>query len=203
MTRDRRRSDSARSLIGLEFRLYRGLGEFVCALALVFLLVYWLGKDDTDPDAPAPADPAHQPRVDPDAIYARADLRWPAARLFKPVYELDGPVEFQLAPLVLERSDAADPGDEQRHAFGAVSRAASGTFDIDISKPTVYHGESTAILRGREYRQLRYQWWHAPPPSARSSQGVRMTLDDTGRAVIWETLTDDSGIRLIFVATPL
>ena len=30
-----------------------------------------------------------------------------------------------------------------------------------------------------------------------------MTLDDSGHAVIWEVLTDDSGMPLIFVATPL
>lgn len=204
MARDLYRSDSARGLIRLEFRLYRSVGALVGAMALIFLLARWLGNDETDPDTPRPAESSRQPRIDPDAIYARAELRWPAARLFKPDNQLRDQVEFSLAPLLLARSDASDPDGDQRYAFGAVKRATSGTFEVDVSKPTIYYGESTAFLRGREYRQLRYRWWHsAPSQSARASQGCRMTLDDTGRAVIWEILTDDSGMRFIFVATPL
>ena len=139
---------------------------------------------------------------DPDTIYARADLHWPAACLFKPDHQLEDQVEYSLAPLLLGRSDASDSDAGKRYAFGAVAKTASGAFAVDVSKPTIYFGESTAILRGKEYRQLRYQWWRSTT-SGQASQGFRMTLDPAGQAVIWEILTDDSGARLIFVATPL
>ena len=162
------------------------------------LLALWMGIGTTDPNGV----PDSLRSSDPETIYARAELHWPAACLFKPDYQLDGQVEYSLAPLLLGRSDASDPDARQCYAFGAVAKAASGAFAVDLSKPTIYFGESTAILRRKERRQLRYQWWHSAS-SARAGQGFRMTLDEAGQPVIWEILTDDSGARLIFVSTPL
>lgn len=186
MNRDLHRPEWPRGLIkGVSIR-FRVAAVIVCAVPLIFLLAQWLKNGET--------------------IYARADLHWPAAYLFKPEYQLEAQVEFSLAPLILGRSDASDPDADKRYAFGAVAKTASGAFAVDLSKPTIYFGESTAILRGKEYRQLRYRWWHSAPSSSSSTpagQGFRMTLDDSGHAVIWEVLADDSGMPLIFVATPL
>lgn len=184
MTRETYGSESTSRALSSIAMSYRVVATIWCAVALILLLALWL-KDD-----------------DPNAIYARADLHWPAACLFKPDHQLEDQVEYSLAPLLLGRSDASDPDAGKRYAFGAVAKDTNGAFAVDVSKPTIYFGESTAILRGKEYRQLRYQWWHSAS-SGRASQGFRMTLDAAGHPVIWEILTDDSGARLIFVATPL
>ncbi len=173
-----------------------------CGGGLVMFFVLFPRDPAATPRSPlskASPDPAP---LDRNVIYAQADVRFASAYLLKPDHQRDGNREFGLAPLLLER--AADTAGEslESHLFGAVTLSATGEFRVSPSPPTIYFNDSTAILRGKEYRQLSYEWWY-PPSRGPRSQGFRMTFDDKGMILIWEVLTDGSGPHLIFVVTAL
>ena len=136
-------------------------------------------RDTTPPSLPLAGNSPESLGIDAKAIYARADLRYPVAYLLKPDHKREGSSEFSLAPLLLQRVAAVTGESLDRHLFGAVTSTAAGEVTVDPSQPTIYFSESTAVLRGKEYRQLSYQWWY-PRSTGGRSQGFRMTLDDSG-----------------------
>ncbi len=119
--------------------------------------------------------------------YATVDEQFARAAFFKP-RERDGlPFEIVMAPLIVQQVTHGDtlPAADR---FGALGPNHS----VRVDSPTVYYATSTALLRGRPFKQITFTWFYpiAPPwPLSHVTvlpAGVRMTLDDQGYPLVWE-----------------
>lgn len=182
------------------------------ALALAFGLLLLVGCEPEDPGgrrplpSPETSGRSQVETLDPEAIYGAAATRFETAHFFKPDRAFEGNVEFDLAPLLIQEAHAKIASGVRPGRFRAPGTPESPVAD----RPTLYFQEGEAILHGKHYRQIAYLWWY--PPDAPSGtggssggtlQGVRLTLWEDGRAMLWEALPGPSGPYLIYVARPL
>jgi len=109
-------------------------------------------------------------------LYSRDGETFSSALLWKPAGNPGVVGVFDLAPLLLQEGEEADP----------------------VGAPEVLVTESTSEIRGGSCRQLTYSWRYPA-----SVQGIRMTLGEDGFPAIFEVLNDSSGARVIFVTSSL
>jgi len=136
-------------------------------------------------------------------IYARATNRFETVELFKPKESDEQSLAFTLAPLLLQevaRGTGRSDGDQ----FGALEPAGEGV-RIESSKPTVYFKPDTAVLNGKTHATMTYVWFYAAgrghtTPWRASAQGIRITLDSSGRPAVWEILSARSRTDIVFVS---
>lgn len=135
------------------------------------------------------------------AIYDRAEVQFASAEFFKPRAPSNPPIDVNLAPLIIQQCIEDDPRGVGADRFGT-ARFADFGMEIAPSSHAVYVGESTALLHGRPFPQLVFVWIYpveAGDPQW-SVQGVRVTLNVEGAPIVWEVLTSDNGVSLVFVA---
>ena len=155
-------------------------------------------------------------------IYERGGLWFDSAVLFKPL-ETGGSnsLAFTLAPLLVQQAPpdrdeigkTLGAGRTRLGQAGVVSGFGSLSLSnqvlvLDREKPTIYYETDTVELKGRTHARFCYAWCYRIVKGVRKAggvplQGVRITLDSSGSPVIWEMLTDDSGLDVIFVARSL
>jgi hypothetical protein len=122
-----------------------------------------------------------------EAIYWRAEAQFAKAILLKPreTAPTNTPA-FQLAPLLLVE--------------------VPNTNDVPSPPPiqTVFSSEGKVRLCGKAHDQVTYIWRRdeTSHQSGRQPawQGIRITLNASGRPVIWEVLADSSGAELVIVS---
>jgi hypothetical protein len=138
------------------------------------------------------------------AIYSRQTNRWGQVWLYKPQEPITTEPIFDLAPLVLQQFQGSDSRLPHQNAFGElISRG--GELQVDTARPAIYFTASVTELHGRAHAQLSYLWFYREPDRHGTAdwtglQGVRMTLDSSGKPAIWELFADRSGAELIFVS---
>lgn len=138
-----------------------------------------------------------------DRIHARAALWFTNAFLYKPVPREPADLAWTLAPLIIqETSQARGSGS----AFGRPNLEPPAAL-AEAHPPRVYFESDAIPLQERFHSRFSY-WWSGPDSSDKGLdnskvQGVRLTLDSAGAPVIWEILTDPSGMDVIFVAQSL
>jgi len=131
----------------------------------------------------------------PSSFYEGAAVAFEQAQLIKPIEEANTAVAYALAPLLIQE--------------------VKGTNPVRLRPSEVFFRFGSTRLRGRERPQVSY-WWRleaaelspgAPEtgcatnqPAADRWQGLRQTLDDSGRPVIYEVLADPAAIAQIYVA---
>jgi hypothetical protein len=144
-----------------------------------------------------------------DEIQAREGQQFAAALFFKPAPGDASSLVASLAPLLFietptNRTHEALPSDRFGQRVTTPERVR-----IDLERPTVYYETDNLAVNGRLYPRLNYRWYYfltETNDSGRSrigAQGVRLTLDNSGRPVIWEILDDTSGVPVVFVAESL
>ena len=128
--------------------------------------------------SPADDEADHRDCGDGGKFVDRALGRFESGWLYKPKRDLDGETEFALAPLiVVEASESAPQPAEP--------------LSVAVS-------ELTVVLNGAPHQQFVYRWRGLGEP-----QGIRMTLNGDGLAVIWEVLRESCGRRLVVVSEGL
>jgi hypothetical protein len=138
-----------------------------------------------------------------DRIHARATLWFTNAFLYKPVPREPADLAWTLAPLIIqEASQARGSGS----AF-AQPNLQPPAVPVETHPSTVYFDSDAIPVRERFHPRFSY-WWSGPNSSdsgldSSKVQGVRLTLDSTGAPVIWEILTDPSGMDVVFVTQSL
>jgi hypothetical protein len=124
-----------------------------------------------------------------DEIYLRASARFGSTVLWKPDAAPENSPAARFAPLIVEE------------VFPGVGAAAPSDSFLPVA------AEVTKItINGRACDQFTFTWKypsHTPAAKALSTQGVRITLDSSGKPVIWEALADTSGAQIIFVSQSL
>jgi len=84
---------------------------------------------------------------------------------------------------------------------------SNGTVTFDGSRPTIYTELATVLIQGKSHIQATYLWFYsavlASSKSALSGQGIQLTLDSSGKPVIWEVIADTSRATVIFVSESL
>jgi hypothetical protein len=139
-------------------------------------------------------------------IYARSDVRFENAVLFKPREDSTSELIFTLAPLILQEvkgiGAAATPHPD---AFGSLDLTGD-TLMLDRTQPVIYCEMDAVSLRGKPHGRVTYLWSYSAdpvPPPTLPLQGVRITLNSAGQPAIWEILADTSEAELIFAARSL
>ena len=140
-------------------------------------------------------------------IYARAGVQFQKASFYKPAEIEADRLWFKLAPLIIQEVQTTDSLASQADRFGALELQGK-RLHVESSKPTVYFWTDTEINNGAPHARFSYLWFY-PPLKAQPQgtgprfQGVRMTLNSAGEPVVWETLADNSGKEIIYVAESL
>ena len=167
--------------------------------------------------------PCRLPVVD---YRARALGEFDQAVFHKPRENQLGGIEADLVPLLIHQ--VVDPVDESARdgQFGALLVDGSGVVRVDTANPTIYTASSTVTIAGTDYQQVDYVWWYGvdridPDAASASSpaagvrlpersrglkpaaRGVRITLDSDGFPCVWETLSGDPEVDLLFVSDSL
>ena len=150
-------------------------------------------------------------------IYERTTNEFALANFLKPKPAAGADLNLNLSPLLLQQVNSAKTSPAGATGAGRSPRSpgqfgrltgSGGALRVDLARPTIYVGLDTIQLEGKPYGQLTYLWVYGAPAKGRTVpllglQGVRMTLDSTGRPVIWEVLSDHSGAELFFVSHKL
>lgn len=138
---------------------------------------------------------AAQAQEPPRSLYAGAAVVFEQAQLLKPMEETNTAVAYALAPLLIQE--------------------VKGTNSVRLRPSEVFFRFGSIRLQGREHPQVSY-WWRledaelspgAPEtgrvtkqPASDRWQGIRQTLDDSGRPVIYEVLADPAAVAQIYIA---
>jgi hypothetical protein len=129
------------------------------------------------------------------SIYDRAHVWFTNAVLFKPAERCINEAGFALAPLILQESELREPQAE----LGALQHTWHGTV-LDRSHPVVYYVPDTTVLNGQSLPRLAYVWFYSRHGRL-AAQGVRLTLNTSGKPSLTEVLADRSGKQLLFVTS--
>lgn len=137
------------------------------------------------PLAPAP----------PRSLVAGAAVVFEQAQLIKPIEETNTAVAYALAPLLIQE--------------------VKGTNAVSLRPREVFFQFGSTRLRGREHPQVSY-WWRledaemspgaqatgraTQKPASAHWQGLRQTLDDSGRPVIYEVLAEAAATAQVYIA---
>ena len=138
-------------------------------------------------------------------IYARADLQFRDAALFKPLETRTNDVYFSLAPLLMQQT--SDTPAAAVDVFGALC-FSNGVVGLNEAHPTLYYVADAVELNDVQHARLAYLWFY-PAVSGTTTgvaftwQGIRLTLSTNGQPVIWETLTDSPGKVVLYVSQSL
>lgn len=141
-------------------------------------------------------------------IYQRKLINFSQANFFKPAQEESPGLAFDLAPLLLH--EVFLPGQSRsltNPQFGRLC-ITDNVLSLDSSRPTIYVVVDTLNLNAKSHTRLSYLWFYRVEPRLAGEpvlpiQGVRLTLDATGKPAVWEVLTDASSAELIFVSESL
>jgi len=131
----------------------------------------------------------------PRGLDAGATVVFEQAQLIKPIEATNNAVAYALAPLLIQE--------------------VKGTNSVRLRPSEVFFRFGSIRLQGREHPQVSY-WWRledaelspGAPEIERATkqsasdrwQGLRQTLDDSGRPVIYEVLADTVAVAQIYVA---
>jgi hypothetical protein len=100
------------------------------------------------------------------------------------------------SPTEHTQSDLLAPGP----IIGALTES-NGMVSVDMARPAIYFDVDTVEIKGRTHGRISFLWFYATQEGRpRCAQGVRLTMDVAGLPAIWEILSDNSGLNLIFVS---
>jgi hypothetical protein len=149
------------------------------------------------------------------AIYARAAVHFTNALFYKPSERDAEQLSFKLAPLLIQEAPSPYEQSGQLGITNAPARPCKGVCRVgalmaggsraklDLSRPTIYFYTDAIQIKDKTHARFAYFWCSGDPrlsTYATGVQGVRLTLDSSGRPVIWEILRDPSGLDVIFIA---
>lgn len=149
-------------------------------------------------------DQSAQPWLLHDLTRARTTRVFKNSLFYKPREQSASGSALELAPIIVQelQAGAIEPDPPQR--IGTWNSDQSGNRRVDASNASVYYDFSSALLNGRERRQITYAWWHTESVNSAVGawQAVRMTLDDDGFPQIWEVLSHPR-LAVIYVSASL
>jgi hypothetical protein len=80
-----------------------------------------------------------------------------------------------------------------------------GEVTVNSDEPTVYHTEETVAIDETNHAQSTYLWFYpSPEPGGKAGwRGFRMILDQRGFAIVWQVLSSEAGLRVLYVSKPI
>jgi hypothetical protein len=144
-------------------------------------------------------------RQDRESVYARTARRFERATFFSPDPE-SAPGELRwMSPLIVEELDPLRSEDSPLAEFGRLSVQPPGVATVHSDEPTVYHTEETVAIGETNHAQSTYLWFYPPtePGGKAGWRGFRMILDHRGFAIVWEVLSSEAGLRVLYVSKPI
>jgi len=137
-------------------------------------------------------------------VYERATNRFAEMALFTPKEPDPSGMSFALAPLILQEISAPVSRSEIPDRFGELELTRH-QLRVKVSQPTVYFRADVTRIYKQPHARWTYVWFYPahrdePGKAGVEGQGIRLTLDSSGKPAVWEVLSDASGAALIFVS---
>lgn len=147
------------------------------------------------------AAPSARQVVSPAGIYERANRTFARAVFYKPAETNIDKLTLRLAPLILQEVSGTNSSTSLLNEPGHLE-FDGGSAVVRASGPVLYYLTDTVDVAGKAHARLTFLWFYVSMglPGEISVQGVRMTLDSSGRPALWEVLADETGADLILVA---
>jgi hypothetical protein len=140
-----------------------------------------------------------------EAAYVRTERKFERALFWSPDPQSIAGDQRWMSPLIVEELDPLRGDDPPISGFGRLIADATGHFTADPDEPTVYHGTESVEIRGTDFVQSTYLWFY---PTLQLGgdvgwRGFRMLLDRRGYAIVWEILSSETELRVLFVSKPI
>jgi hypothetical protein len=137
--------------------------------------------------------------------YQRTQREFERAEFFSPDPE-SSPGELRwMSPLIVEELDPLQAEDSPLGGFGRISTDPSGRAVVHPEEPAVYYWAERVEISAASFEQSTFVWFYCPFDSGGeiSWRGFRMVLDDRGFAMVWEILSSEAELRVLYVSEPL
>lgn len=161
-------------------------------MGLAAILLVSCPDDDPTPSAPPRDDEVVVPKIPAERVRAAALVTFGRAAQLMPGNLQPDHLPSDLAPLILVRDEVTGDWGE---------RTPDGL--VVVATPVVVFGQSHAMVDGKRLDQFHYHWWHRPKDGDWAPQGVRITVDENNLPLTWESLSDGSGLHVIYVSERL
>jgi hypothetical protein len=138
-------------------------------------------------------------------VYQRTGRRFERAEFFSPDPDsVPGELRW-MSPLIVEEMDPLQAEDSPLGRFGRLDTDVSGQVKVHPDQPTVYHEAQPIEVGEASLEQSTFLWFY---PSSQAGgetswRGFRMVLDQRGFAIIWELLSSDASLRILYVSKPI
>jgi hypothetical protein len=138
-------------------------------------------------------------------VYDQTVRRFERAEFFSPDPEsVPGELRW-MSPLIVEELDPLQEEDSPTGRFGRLETDAAGQVTVHSDQPAVYHGAQRVEVGEASFEQSTFLWFY---PSAESHgepgwRGFRMVLDQRGFAIVWELLSSEAELRVLYVSKPI
>ena len=139
-------------------------------------------------------------------VRRRTSSKFGQAAFLSPSPDSDASVPLSMAPLIVQEFPVDATGSRQPPVFfGSVTIERSGTAVVHADCQTIYLMSSEVSLGGVRLEQWTYLWFYPPvsPGRALRWRGLRMTIGSRDYPIIWEILSNEIGLREIYVSKPL
>lgn len=174
--------------------------------SLLILVVLLLGCSSDNRGPVESAEPEHTALgQDRKAVYARTERTFERATFFSPdPSSATGELRW-MSPLIVEELDPQRDEDMKPKGFGRLRPETTGSATVCSDEPTVYHTEEIVAIGEKKLVQSTYLWFYPPTEPGREIgwRGFRMILDRRGFAIVWEVLSSEAGLRVLYVSKPI
>ena len=138
-------------------------------------------------------------------VYQQTGRRFERAEFFSPDPDsVPGELRW-MSPLIVEELDPLQAEDSPIGRFGRLDTDVAGQVKVHSDQPTVYHKAQPIKVGEASLEQSTFLWFY---PSSQTGgetswRGFRMVLDQRGFAIVWELLSSEAPLRILYVSKPI
>jgi len=140
-------------------------------------------------------------------VYARAQVTFDRAIMYKPAEPSSGLVEPVDSPLIVQEVIDAGASAAPLSGIGIVYAGPDGAWHVDAASPAVYVARGSDFIGGEIRPQTVFAWCHEAALSSKTStvvcRGLRVTYDAEGFPIVWEVLDPSLRADIVFVSNAL
>jgi hypothetical protein len=172
----------------------------------LLILALFIGCSPTveAPEEPCVVDPSLSREVR-EEVYQQTGRRFERAEFFSPDPDsVPGELRW-MSPLIVEEQDPLQAEDPPLGRFGRLDTDVSGQVVVHSDQPTVYHQAQRVDVGDSSLEQSTFLWFYpcSQSGSEPSWRGFRMVLDQRGFAIVWELLSSEAPLRILYVSKPI
>lgn len=139
-----------------------------------------------------------------DLIHDQTERHFEQAEFFSPDPETTPDAARWMAPLIVEELDPLQVEPSRLGRFGRLDIEPDGRLILDEDQPTVYHWQQEVEIGGTTRQQSTFLWFYAASDASEfpNWRGFRTISDHRGFAIVWEILSSEAPLRVLYVSEP-